>query len=175
PQQEVVGFRPCWWKLGLVGAGALCSGGLLLLFLYWTPEWSVKCLCKEVSLREATVLLLWTTDEFRTCFRVRVQLMEAPGYEPLGALFPGCGEEPAYSPTALVIEHPQSEKDLLPKTPDVESVQVRYFVHQNVKYVWSPRGQAFRKLVALEEGIPCSVFHARYSTGLPATSKDYRY
>ncbi|XP_041034738.1 probable cation-transporting ATPase 13A3 isoform X1 [Carcharodon carcharias] len=173
-EMEVVGYQPCWWKLGLVGAGTLCSGGLLLLFLYWMPEWSVKCMCKEVSLKEATVLLLWTTDEFHTCFRVRVHYMEAPGFEPLGALFPSYGKKPTYSPTTLVIEHPECEKDLPSKTPDVEGVQVRYFIHQNTKYMWSPRGQAFQRLVALEEGIPCSALHACYSTGLPAISKDYR-
>ncbi|XP_051900550.1 polyamine-transporting ATPase 13A3-like [Pristis pectinata] len=69
-EMEVFGYRPCWWKMGLVGAGTVCSGGLLLLFLYWMPQWSVKCTCQEVSLKEASVLLLWTTDEFRTCFRV---------------------------------------------------------------------------------------------------------
>ncbi|XP_067879690.1 polyamine-transporting ATPase 13A3-like isoform X2 [Heterodontus francisci] len=173
-EMEVVGYQPCWWKLGLVGAGAVCSGGLLLLFLYWMPEWSVKWMCKEVSLKEATVLLLWTTDEFHTCYRVRVHSMEAPGYDPLDVLFPSGDKEAAYSPTTLVIEHLGCEKDLLPKAPAVEEVQVRYFVHRNIKYVWSPRGQAFRRLATLEEGIPCSALHACRSSRLPATSKDYR-
>ncbi|GCC19852.1 hypothetical protein chiPu_0018575 [Chiloscyllium punctatum] len=173
-EMEVVGYQPCWWKLGLVGVGTVCSGGLLLLVLYWMPEWSVKWMCREVSLRDATVLLLWTTDEFRTCFRVRVQFMEAPGYDPLGALFPSRDKEPVCSAASVMIEHPECEKGLLPETPDVERVQIRYFVHQNIKYMWSPRGQAFHRLTALEEGIPCSALHACQSATLPTTSKDYR-
>uniref|UniRef100_UPI00398E856F polyamine-transporting ATPase 13A3-like isoform X2 n=1 Tax=Pristiophorus japonicus TaxID=55135 RepID=UPI00398E856F len=173
-EMEVMGYRPCWWKLSLVGAGTVCSGGLLLLFLYWMPEWCVKCMCKEVSVKEASVLLLWTTDEFRTCFRVRVRCLEAPGYEPLGVLWPSDDKEAAYSPTTPVIQQAECEKDLLPRTPDVEGVQVRYFVHQNVKYVWSPRGQMFRRLTALEEGFLCSTLHACHSAGLTRLSNDYR-
>ncbi|XP_060710432.1 polyamine-transporting ATPase 13A3-like [Hemiscyllium ocellatum] len=173
-EMEVVGYQPCWWKLGLVGVGTVCSGGLLLLVLYWMPEWSVKWMCREVSLRDATVLLLWTTDEFRTCFRVRVQFMEAPGYDPLGALFPSRDEEPVCSAASVMIEPSECEKDLLRETPDVERVQIRYFVHQNIKYMWSPRGQAFQRLAALEEGILCSALQACQSATLPTTSKDYR-
>ncbi|XP_059498532.1 polyamine-transporting ATPase 13A3-like [Stegostoma tigrinum] len=173
-EMEVVGYQLCWWKLGLVGVGTVCSGGLLLLVLYWMPEWSVKWICREVPLREATVLLLWTTDEFRTCFRVRVQFMDAPGYDPLGVLFPRRDKEPVCSATSIVIEHPDCERDLLPKTPDVERVQIRYFIHQNVKYLWNPRGQMFYRLAALEEGILCSALHACHGATPPAVSKDYR-
>lgn len=45
----------------LVGVGAVCSGGLLLLLLYWLPEWSVKGTCTHTSLKDAHTLLLRTT------------------------------------------------------------------------------------------------------------------
>lgn len=59
--QEVWGYRPCLWKMILVGVGTLCSGGLLLLLLYWLPEWGVKGTCTQSSLRDAHTLLLRTT------------------------------------------------------------------------------------------------------------------
>lgn len=61
PVQEVWGYQLCLWKLVLVGVGAVCSGGLLLLLLYWLPEWGVKGTCTPSSLREAHTLLLRTT------------------------------------------------------------------------------------------------------------------
>lgn len=59
--QEVWGYKPCLWKIILVGVGAICSGGLLLLLLYWLPEWGVKGTCTHTSLREAHTVLLRTT------------------------------------------------------------------------------------------------------------------
>uniref|UniRef100_A0AAQ5WYM8 Polyamine-transporting ATPase 13A3 n=1 Tax=Amphiprion ocellaris TaxID=80972 RepID=A0AAQ5WYM8_AMPOC len=58
---EVWGYQPCLWKMILVGVGAVCSGGLLLLLLYWLPEWGVKSTCTPTSLRDAQTLLLRTT------------------------------------------------------------------------------------------------------------------
>ncbi|XP_069775899.1 polyamine-transporting ATPase 13A3-like isoform X2 [Narcine bancroftii] len=171
-EMEVCGYQPCWWKVCLVCVGTLCSGGLLLLFLYWMPEWSVKCTCREVSLKQASVLLLWTTDEFRTCFRVRVQHMEAPGYDPLGAPHPDDQKELASTP--MDTQQMECEKDLLPKAPGAEAVQLRYFDHHKVKYLWCQRQQEFLRLVALEEGIPCSVIHSHHSAGLAPLHKEYR-
>uniref|UniRef100_A0A7N6BWA7 Polyamine-transporting ATPase 13A3 n=1 Tax=Anabas testudineus TaxID=64144 RepID=A0A7N6BWA7_ANATE len=59
--QEVWGYRPCLWKIVLVGLGTLCSGGLLLLLLYWLPQWGIKGTCTQTSLRDAHTLLLRTT------------------------------------------------------------------------------------------------------------------
>uniref|UniRef100_A0A3Q3FEB5 Cation-transporting ATPase n=1 Tax=Labrus bergylta TaxID=56723 RepID=A0A3Q3FEB5_9LABR len=60
-EMEVWGYQPCLWKMVLVGMGAVCSGGLLLLLLYWLPEWGVKGTCTYTSLRDARTLLLRTT------------------------------------------------------------------------------------------------------------------
>uniref|UniRef100_A0A3P8T5U2 Polyamine-transporting ATPase 13A3 n=1 Tax=Amphiprion percula TaxID=161767 RepID=A0A3P8T5U2_AMPPE len=60
-EMEVWGYQPCLWKMILVGVGAVCSGGLLLLLLYWLPEWGVKSTCTPTSLRDAQTLLLRTT------------------------------------------------------------------------------------------------------------------
>uniref|UniRef100_A0A3Q3EBN9 ATPase 13A3 n=1 Tax=Hippocampus comes TaxID=109280 RepID=A0A3Q3EBN9_HIPCM len=76
-EMEVWGYRPCLWKMILVGVGAVCSGGLLLLLLYWLPEWGVKATCTLSSLREAHTLLLRTTvrlDKVRTLSVCRLGL-----------------------------------------------------------------------------------------------------
>uniref|UniRef100_A0A8C4DKZ7 Polyamine-transporting ATPase 13A3 n=1 Tax=Dicentrarchus labrax TaxID=13489 RepID=A0A8C4DKZ7_DICLA len=72
--QEVWGYQPCLWKMILVGVGAVCSGGLLLLLLYWLPEWGVKGTCTHTSLRDAQTLLLRTTvGKWKTCFLFFIQ------------------------------------------------------------------------------------------------------
>uniref|UniRef100_A0A667Z9E4 Polyamine-transporting ATPase 13A3 n=1 Tax=Myripristis murdjan TaxID=586833 RepID=A0A667Z9E4_9TELE len=63
---EVWGYQPCVWKMILVGVGAVCSGGLLLLLLYWLPEWGVKGTCTHTSLRDAHTLLLRSTIHYFT-------------------------------------------------------------------------------------------------------------
>uniref|UniRef100_A0A3Q2VC59 Polyamine-transporting ATPase 13A3 n=1 Tax=Haplochromis burtoni TaxID=8153 RepID=A0A3Q2VC59_HAPBU len=60
-EMEVSGYRPCLWKMILVGAGVICSGGLLLLLLYWLPEWGVKSTCTHTTLKDAHTVLLRTT------------------------------------------------------------------------------------------------------------------
>uniref|UniRef100_A0A8C4ZQV5 Probable cation-transporting ATPase 13A3 n=1 Tax=Gadus morhua TaxID=8049 RepID=A0A8C4ZQV5_GADMO len=60
-EMEVWAYRPCVWKRVLVGFGAAASGGLLLLLLYWLPEWRVKATCNASPLRDARTLLLRAT------------------------------------------------------------------------------------------------------------------
>eukprot|EP00064_Thunnus_orientalis_P008781 superscaffoldBa00001070_g8804 len=85
-EMEVWGYRPCLWKMILVGVGSVCSGGLLLLLLYWLPEWGVKGTCTHTSLRDAHTLLLRTTDEFKQWFRAKVHVMFAPGKTPFDSV-----------------------------------------------------------------------------------------
>uniref|UniRef100_A0A8C9T5Q3 Polyamine-transporting ATPase 13A3 n=1 Tax=Scleropages formosus TaxID=113540 RepID=A0A8C9T5Q3_SCLFO len=60
-EMEISGYRLCRWKLALVGIGVLCTGGFLLLLLYWLPEWCVKGTCTRTSVRDAQVVLLQST------------------------------------------------------------------------------------------------------------------
>lgn len=59
--QELQGYRFCRWRLALVGIGVLCTGGFLLLLLYWMPEWCVKSTCTRTTARDAEVVLLRST------------------------------------------------------------------------------------------------------------------
>uniref|UniRef100_A0A8C7UX09 Cation-transporting ATPase n=1 Tax=Oncorhynchus mykiss TaxID=8022 RepID=A0A8C7UX09_ONCMY len=61
-EMEVWGYRPCPWKMVLVAVGAVCTGGLLFLVLYWLPEWGVRLTCTRTPfIRESQTLLLRST------------------------------------------------------------------------------------------------------------------
>uniref|UniRef100_A0A8D0B4R9 Polyamine-transporting ATPase 13A3 n=1 Tax=Sander lucioperca TaxID=283035 RepID=A0A8D0B4R9_SANLU len=60
-EMELQGYRLCRWRLALVGIGVLCTGGFLLLLLYWMPEWCVKSTCNRTTARDAEVVLLRST------------------------------------------------------------------------------------------------------------------
>uniref|UniRef100_A0A673YCS1 Polyamine-transporting ATPase 13A3 n=1 Tax=Salmo trutta TaxID=8032 RepID=A0A673YCS1_SALTR len=58
---ELQGYRVCRWRVAVVGLWVLCTGGFLLLLLYWMPEWCVKATCSRTTVREAEVVLLQST------------------------------------------------------------------------------------------------------------------
>uniref|UniRef100_A0A4W6DSV2 Polyamine-transporting ATPase 13A3 n=1 Tax=Lates calcarifer TaxID=8187 RepID=A0A4W6DSV2_LATCA len=61
-EMELQGYCLCRWRLALVGLGVLCTGGFLLLLLYWMPEWCVKSTCTRTTARDAEVVLLRSTS-----------------------------------------------------------------------------------------------------------------
>uniref|UniRef100_A0A665UU48 Polyamine-transporting ATPase 13A3 n=1 Tax=Echeneis naucrates TaxID=173247 RepID=A0A665UU48_ECHNA len=65
-EMELQGYRLCRWRLALVGLGVLCTGGFLLLVLYWMPEWCVKSTCTRTTARDAEVVLLRSTIRYFT-------------------------------------------------------------------------------------------------------------
>ncbi|KAJ4943583.1 hypothetical protein JOQ06_006082 [Pogonophryne albipinna] len=79
---ELQGYRLCRWRLALVGLGVLFTGGFLLLLLYWMPEWCVKSTCTRTTARDAEVVLLRSTDEFRRWFLARELIRRYGDYQP---------------------------------------------------------------------------------------------
>ncbi|XP_061444002.1 polyamine-transporting ATPase 13A3-like isoform X2 [Rhineura floridana] len=172
-EMEISAYSPCCWKLVLVSLGTVCSGGFLLLFLYWLPELSVKWTCRTVPLRDAWVVLLRTTDEFQTWSRVRVHSLFAPGSSPLG--FPQVSESKRPLCQASQLEDWDCEEGLLPQhARGGEQAETRFFVHHNMRYLWSVESQSFQRLRALDLGLPCSALHALHGAGLPRSIQDYR-
>ncbi|XP_040000025.1 probable cation-transporting ATPase 13A3 [Xiphias gladius] len=172
-EMEVWGYRPCLWKMILVGVGAVCSGGLLLLLLYWLPEWGVKGTCTHTSLRDAHTLLLRTTNEFSQWFRAKVHLMLAPGKEPFDSLdlqstaqLPnGDGD---HSVSAVHEEH---HGEFAQRQP----AQIHYFTHHSTKYYWNDERQIFESYTGLEDvKVSCAGIHSDHSSGLSKTRQDYR-
>ncbi|NXD13873.1 AT133 ATPase, partial [Nothocercus nigrocapillus] len=167
-EMEIYGYHLCRWKLVLVTAGVLCSGGFLLLLLYWMPKWRVKATCKRTMLKDCEVVLLRTTDEFKIWFCAKVRVM------PLGA-------NPLQSPKPIThkvsnghavhfceTSAEENKNDLKKYSP------IRYFTHHSVKYFWNDSVQNFDVVRGLDESTFCSSIHNEHSAGLTKTMHDYR-
>ncbi|XP_061653528.1 polyamine-transporting ATPase 13A3-like isoform X1 [Phyllopteryx taeniolatus] len=173
-EMEVWGYRPCLWKIILVGVGAICSGGLLLLLLYWLPEWGVKATCTLSSLREAHTLLLRTTDDFRQWDRAKIHMMLAPGKTPFDSV-----DHQSTAPFQNGHRHQSLIGELKDQNGNFnyrESVNiVHFFTHNSIKYYWNEGTQDFETFKGLEDTkVSCGGIHRDHSDGLTKTIQDYR-
>ncbi|KAL4608143.1 putative cation-transporting ATPase 13A3 [Arapaima gigas] len=149
-EMEIWGYRFCRWKLVLVGLGVLCTGGFLLLLLYWMPRWLLWATSRRTTIGEAEMLLLRSTDEFRRWFRARVRVMLVPGSDPF-----------------------ESPQDVPGET--TKKVEIRYFTLHSTKYYWNGTVQNFEVLKGLEDLVlTCSAIHSDHSAGLTKDQQDYR-
>ncbi|XP_018532712.1 polyamine-transporting ATPase 13A3 isoform X1 [Lates calcarifer] len=170
-EMEVWGYRPCLWKMVLVGMGAVCSGGLLLLLLYWLPEWGVKGTCTHTSLRDARTLLLRTTDEFRQWFRAKVHVMLAPGRKPFDSFNL---QSTAQLPNGDG-DHGVSAEEHHGKFAQRQPAQIHYFTHHSTKYYWNDETHNFELYKGLEDvNVSCASVHSDHSSGLSKMLQDYR-
>nr|XP_029480022.1 probable cation-transporting ATPase 13A3 isoform X4 [Oncorhynchus nerka] len=173
-EMEVWGYRPCPWKMVLVAVGAVCTGGLLFLVLYWLPEWGVRGTCTRTPfIRESQTLLLRSTDEFRRWFRAKVHVMLAPGKRP----FDGVDLlSPLHIPNGDSIHSFSALQDELQgKYIHIQPVQVCYFTHHSTKYYWNDLLQNFEVFKGLEDvRVTCSSIHTDHSSGLSKLLQDYR-
>ncbi|KAM4575187.1 polyamine-transporting ATPase 13A3 isoform 1-T1 [Fundulus diaphanus] len=191
-EMELQGYRLCRWRLALVGFGVLCTGGFLLLLLYWMPEWCVKSTCTRTTARDAEVVLLRSTDEFRRWFLARVRVMLAPGSNPFHSLETQTTSPPS-SPSSLscpfsspsspplangYTPHPSDgspAQELSRRFSDYQPTQMRYFTFHSTKYYWSDEMQNFNVLTGLEDlEVSCSTIHSEHSAGLTRNQQEYR-
>ncbi|XP_026005469.1 probable cation-transporting ATPase 13A3 isoform X3 [Astatotilapia calliptera] len=172
-EMEVSGYRPCLWKMILVGAGVICSGGLLLLLLYWLPEWGVKSTCTHTTLKDAHTVLLRTTDEFRQWFRAKVHVMLAPGKKPFDSLASQPESQVTNGDGDLGVS--AVHEDCYGQFSHRQLVQVHYFVHHSARYYWNDVMQNFELYKGLEDvNVSCASLHSEHSSGLSKTLQDYR-
>lgn len=164
-EMEVWGYRSCMWKLALVSVGVVFSGGLFLLVLYWLPQWSVKSTCSKCSLKEARILLLRSTDEFKQWFRARVHLMLAPGRRPFENVELLTG---ARKGSLSANEHYGT---FLPEHFQL----IHYFTHHSIKYYWNEAQQNFEVHKGLEDlEVSCAQVCSEHSAGLSKAVQEYR-
>ncbi|XP_066565308.1 polyamine-transporting ATPase 13A3 isoform X1 [Amia ocellicauda] len=172
-EMEISGYRLSRWKLALVGVGVVCTGGFLLLLLYWMPEWCVKGTCTRTSVREAEMVLLRSTDEFKRWFRAKVRIMLAPGKGPFASL-------DSQTNTAVANGHSPRSSDTPPeefekKYAEYQPVQIRHFTLHSTRYYWNDTIQNFVVFKGLEdEKVTCSSIHDDHSTGLTKDQQEYR-
>ncbi|KAK0138247.1 putative cation-transporting ATPase 13A3 [Merluccius polli] len=167
-EMEVWGYRPCAWKRVLVAVGAVGSGGLLLLLLYWLPQWRVRATCTPSALGDARTLLLRSTDEFRQWFRVKVHEMLAPGRKPFDAMEP---------PVADRLSIGGGGRDLDPcgMFPHNQLIPIQYFSHHSTKYYWNETIQNFETYKGLEDvKVSCAGIHSELSSGPSKQLQAYR-
>ncbi|KAL2098002.1 hypothetical protein ACEWY4_007209 [Coilia grayii] len=164
-EMEVWGYCRSRWRVALVGVGTLCTGGLLLLLLYWLPEWGVKSTCRPCPLKEAQILLLRSTDEFRRWFRVRVHVLQSPGLSPFDAV------DLQTSPAGVRGIH--SYPDVSYTEP--QTMQICYFNHHSMQYFWNDTIQNFEVINGMEDlRLSCSSLLSEYSSGLSRPQQEYR-
>ncbi|XP_054645226.1 polyamine-transporting ATPase 13A3 isoform X2 [Dunckerocampus dactyliophorus] len=183
-EMELQGFRLCRWRLALVGLGVLCTGGFLLLLLYWMPEWCVKSTCVPTTACDAEVVLLRSTDEFRRWFLAKVRVLLAPGSNPFHSLetqttSPASPSSPSCpfssSSTSLANGDPQHPQGLSRRYVDYQPTQIRYFTLHSTKYYWNDRVQNFEVLTGLEDlHVSCAALHSKHSRGLTRNQQEYR-
>ncbi|KAL4630733.1 putative cation-transporting ATPase 13A3 [Arapaima gigas] len=169
-EMEISGYRLCRWKLALVGIGVLCTGGFLLLLFYWIPEWCVKGTCTRTSVRDAQVVLLRSTDEFKRWFHAKVRIMLAPGRNPFDNLDSQTTSTVANGHT-LHSSHNFSGGFI--RKP--QTLQIRYFTLHSTKYYWNDTIQNFEVLTGLEDlKVTCSAVHSDHSAGLTKSQQEHR-
>ncbi|XP_077204069.1 polyamine-transporting ATPase 13A3 isoform X3 [Paroedura picta] len=171
-EMEIYGYNLCRWKLALVAGGGLCTGGLLLLLLYWMPEWRVKVTCTRASLRGCQVVLLRTTDEFHSWFCAKVRVVLSVGCSPL--------QMPAFVAEKLTngaSDHLCLEASAERKRKSLSQghlQEVRHFTHHSVKYFWDEGLQNFSRIKGLDESVPSASIHTEHSAGLTKGIREYR-
>nr|XP_031537317.1 probable cation-transporting ATPase 13A3 [Vicugna pacos] len=151
-EMEIHGYNLCRWKLAVVSVGVVCTGGFLLLLLYWMPEWRVKATCVRAAVKDCEVVLLRTTDEFRTWFCAKIRFLSVethPFSSPQSVANKISSGHVVHLPENLAEEN----KVEMSKYSQTQSQQIRYFTHHSVKYFWNDTLHNFDFLRKLLYGV----------------------
>ncbi|KAM6260948.1 putative cation-transporting ATPase 13A4 isoform 2-T2 [Spheniscus humboldti] len=157
-EMEIFGYKTQGWRRVLCIAGYILSCGALLLLFYWKPEWDVWANCIHCSLEEADIVLLRTTDEFRTYSRKTVTRIS------VSALIKSRSDYPATAEEDSVFS-----KSIMKPSLQVKSIQV-----QKIRYVWNIYAKQFQKVGALEDHHTCSAIHCKFGSGLTCNEQNVR-
>ncbi|NXX87004.1 AT133 ATPase, partial [Urocolius indicus] len=168
-EMEIYGYDLCRWKLVLVAVGVICSGGFLLLLLYWMPQWRVKATCRRTALKDCEVVLLRTTDEFKIWFCAKVRILPSVGAHPLQNPNPIVHKVSNGHAVRFCESAGEDNKNDLKKY-----LPMRYFTHHSVKYFWNDSAQSFDVVRGLDESTSCSSIHNEHSMGLTKGMHDFR-
>ncbi|XP_074046704.1 polyamine-transporting ATPase 13A3 isoform X3 [Macrotis lagotis] len=167
-EMEIYGYNLSRWKLLVLAFGVICTGGFLLLLLYWMPEWRVKATCFRAALKDCEVVLLRTTDEFRIwfCAKVRFLSLENHSFSSPKTVTPKVSNG-----HAAHLHFPEGQED----RPDLaQPCQIPYFTHHSVRYFWNDSLQNFDVLKGLDEGVSCTSIYEQHSSGLAKETHAYR-
>ncbi|XP_060054474.1 polyamine-transporting ATPase 13A3 isoform X2 [Erinaceus europaeus] len=153
-EMEVYGYNLSRWKLAIVCLGVLCSGGFLLLILYWLPEWRVKATCIRAAVKDCEVVLLRTS--------------------PISSLKSVTNKVSNGHAVHLSENLAEENKHEMNKYSHTQSQQIRYFTHHSIKYFWNDALHNFDFLKGLDEGVSCTSIYEKHSAGLTKGMHAYR-
>ncbi|XP_021499569.1 polyamine-transporting ATPase 13A3 isoform X6 [Meriones unguiculatus] len=172
-EMEIHGYNLCHWKLAIVFVGVICTGGFLLLLLYWMPEWRVKATCIRAAVKDCEVVLLRTTDEFRMWFCAKIHFLPLETQPNLNAksLVNKISNGHAVHLTESLTEENRCEMNKFSQT---QSQQMRYFTHHSIRYFWNDAIHNFDFLKGLDEGVSCTSIYEKHSAGLTKGMHAYR-
>ncbi|XP_041503105.1 probable cation-transporting ATPase 13A3 isoform X2 [Microtus oregoni] len=151
-EMEIHGYNLCHWKLAMVSIGVICTGGFLLLLLYWMPEWRVKATCVRAAVKDCEVVLLRTTDEFRMWFCAKIRFLPLENQPNFNAksVVNNVSNGHAVHLTENLTEENRCEMN---KYSQTQSQQMRYFTHHSIKYFWNDTIHNFDFLKKLIYGV----------------------
>ncbi|XP_039578383.1 probable cation-transporting ATPase 13A4 [Passer montanus] len=156
-EMDIFGYKTQGCRRALCIAGYILSCGALRLLFYWKPEWDVWINCIQSSLEEADVVLLRTTDDFRTYSRKTVTWISVSAFIKSRSDYPSPEEDSIFSKAIM-------KPSLLVKT-----IQV-----QKIRYVWNVYAKQFQKVGVLEDHYTCSAIHDKFGSGLTCNEQNLR-
>ncbi|XP_021065625.1 probable cation-transporting ATPase 13A3 [Mus pahari] len=168
-EMEIHGYNLCRWKLAMVFVGVICTGGFLLLLLYWMPEWRVKATCVRAAVKDCEVVLLRTTDEFRIWFCAKIHFLPLENQPNLNAK--SLVNKVSNGHAVHLTEENRCEMN---KYSQSQSQQMRYFTHHSIRYFWNDAIHNFDFLKGLDEGVSCASIYEKHSAGLTQGMHAYR-
>uniref|UniRef100_A0A8D2N1U3 Cation-transporting ATPase n=1 Tax=Zonotrichia albicollis TaxID=44394 RepID=A0A8D2N1U3_ZONAL len=154
---EIFGYKTQGCRRALCIAGYILSCGALRLLFYWKPEWDVWINCIRCSLEEADIVLLRTTDDFRTYSHKTVTWISVSAFIKSRSDYPATEEDSIFSKAVM-------KPSLLVKT-----IQV-----QKIRYVWNDYAKQFQKVGVLEDHYTCSAIHDKFGSGLTCNEQNVR-
>jgi cation-transporting ATPase 13A2 len=134
-------YTAIWLLMALV---YLASGGLLWLVGYWKPDWLLKATCYIVPLPMAQYVFLTRESGGVDVETVIEEQLE--GDSDLSSLA-------SYS----------SDSDrvaLVGKSTPVSSSAITYFIHRNIRYIYSDKVNLFRRAVAFDNRTTLQKLHS---------------
>uniref|UniRef100_A0A8C3MTD7 Cation-transporting ATPase n=1 Tax=Geospiza parvula TaxID=87175 RepID=A0A8C3MTD7_GEOPR len=151
-EMEIFGYKTQGCRRALCIAGYILSCGALRLLFYWKPEWHVWINCIRCSLEEADVVLLRTTDDFRTYSRKTVTWISVSAFIKNRSDYPATEEDSIFSKAIM--------KPSLLKS----SVFVNNILRNILPFY-------FR---VLEDHYTCSAIHDKFGSGLTCNEQNVR-
>uniref|UniRef100_A0A674HRR9 Cation-transporting ATPase n=1 Tax=Taeniopygia guttata TaxID=59729 RepID=A0A674HRR9_TAEGU len=154
---DIFGYKTQGCRRALCIAGYILSCGALRLLFYWKPEWHVWISCIQCSLEEADIVLLRTTDDFRTYSRKTVTWIS------MSAFIKSRSDNPAIEEDSIF------SKAIMKPSLLVKTIQV-----QKIRYVWNVYAKQFQKIGVLEDHYTCSAIHDKFGSGLTCNEQNVR-